>query len=125
MTTLLLGINFSGEIAPERIDDACHVFRSELNAVLRANGPGPGGAWGYKDLYVRSVTVRAEESRALDTLRELHRFLYPERYPMRKRPEDASDDWSPTTTERVGDTLENALWDDPEFRRDPASALRL
>jgi hypothetical protein len=125
MTTLLLGINFSGEIDPERIDDACHVFRSELNAVLRANGPGPGGAWGYGEVYVRSVTVSAEESRALDILRELHRFLHPGRYPARQRPDDASDDWSPATTERVGAALERALCDDVEFRSDPACALRL
>jgi hypothetical protein len=117
MKTLILRINFSDRIEPERIADACHVFRTQLDRVLRRTGPGPGGAWGYGRIFVRSVTVSAADSRALDVLRELHRYLRPELYPESERPDDATGRWSCSTVARVSRTLEEALEGDPELRR--------
>jgi hypothetical protein len=54
--------------------------------------------------------------RALDAMRELHRYLYPENYPPEQRPDGARYEWSPATPEVVAAIVRDALSDDPHCR---------
>lgn len=53
---------------------------------------------------------------ALDAMRELHRYLYPENYPPEQRPGGARYEWSPATPEVVAEIVRDALSGDPHCR---------
>ncbi|MBA3807288.1 MAG: hypothetical protein H0X28_02660 [Solirubrobacterales bacterium] len=56
---------------------------------------------------------------ALEALRELHRYLYPDNYPPEQRPEGARFDWSADTADVVAEIVRDALTGDPEYRDSP------
>jgi antirestriction protein ArdC len=58
----------------------------------------------------------------LETLRELHRYLYPENYPPEQRPEGARFDWSADTPEVIAEIVRSALTGDHEYRDSPYKA---
>ncbi len=62
-------------------------------------------------------------SSAIEALRELHRYLYPENYPLEQRPEGARFDWSADTPEVVADIVRGAIAGDPEYRDSPLQGL--
>lgn len=121
MRSIPLEIHFNRDLNPEHIADACEVFRSQVESVLRSTGSAPGGAWGYGSAYVCGVTVVKDAPGALDLLRLLHRFLRPELYAESERPHGASSDWSLDTLDAVASMIALALADDPFTRFDPGT----
>lgn len=70
---------------------------------------------GAADAIRQLVDYHDHHRAALDTLRGLHRFLYPENYVKRDEPHQ----WSSETTGELADRIEEALQGDPELRSHP------
>lgn len=119
MRAISLEVHFNRELEPEHAEPAREVFRREVEKVLRTTGSGPGGAWGYGRAYVCGVTIGADAPGALELLRQLHRFLHPERYPEQEHPQGAGSESSLDTLRALASMIDDALTGDPVARTDP------
>jgi len=90
--------------------DRCKLPRElrELIMVALQRGTDP-----YDDV-LDAIEAHWPSTGPLDTLRELHRYLYPENYPPERRAEGARSQWSADTPEAIALIVSEALVDDPQ-----------